>query len=141
MFVDYSKEQIKNNLETVLTLEWLGIHIEGVKDIVDKYGIPSKTAYYFSVPETSTIDVEGKTLNSDGLIVLAKEKIIEMLIGCCNDEFGDDEEFIENIKNNQSDYFKFYAKIRTGEVWNRELGDATVKKITDEILANSYKAV
>ena len=62
MFEDYSKEQIKKNLKTVLTLEWLGVHIEDTKELTDEYGILSKTVYYFSVPETSIIEEDGNEL-------------------------------------------------------------------------------
>lgn len=144
---DYSREQIEKNLKTVLTLEWLGVHIEDTKEITDEYGIPSKTVYYLSVPETSTIEVEDKELNkkiqsSDNLIALAKKEILDMLMNSCKDVFGDDEEFLEEVKNNTSDYFKFYAKVRKGETWTKELGDAMVKKLTDEIhTASAYKEV
>ena len=75
MFEDYSKEQIEKNLKTVLTLEWLGVHIEDTNEVTDEYGILSKTVYYLSVPETSTIEVEDKELSkkiqsSDSLISL-----------------------------------------------------------------------
>ena len=144
---DYSREQIEKNLKTVLTLEWLGVHIEDTKEITDEYGIPSKTVYYLSVTETSTIEVEDKELNkkiqsSDNLIALAKKEILDMLMDSCKDVFGDDEEFLEEVKNNTSDYFKFYAKVRKGEIWTKELGDAMVKKLTDEIhAASAYKEV
>lgn len=100
-----------------------------------------------SVPETSTIEVENKELNkkiqsSDNLIALAKKEILDMLMDSCKDVFGDDEEFLEEVKNNTSDYFKFYAKVRKGETWTKELGDAMVKKLTDEIhTASAYKEV
>jgi hypothetical protein len=144
---DYSREQIEKNLKTVLTLGWLGVHIEDTKEVTDEYGIPSKTVYYLSVPETSTIEVEDKELSvriqsSDSLISLAKEGILDMLMDSCKDVFGDDEEFLEEVKNNTSDYFKFYAKVRKGETWTKELGDAMVKKLTDEIhTASAYKEV
>ena len=144
---DYSREQIKKNLKTVLTLEWLGIHIEDTKEVTDEYGIPSKTVYYLSVPETSTIEVEDKELSkkiqsSDSLISFAKEEILDMLMDFCNDMFGDDDEFLEEMKNNTSDYFKFYAKVRKGETWTKEMGNAVVKKIADEFhAASSYKEV
>lgn len=144
---DYSREQIKKNLKTVLALEWLGVHIEDTKEVTDEYGIQSKTVYYFSVPETSTIEVKDKELSkkihsSDSLISLAKEEILDMLMDSCKDVFGDDEEFLEEVKNNTSDYFKFYAKVRKGETWTKELGDAIVKKLTDEIHAmNTYKEI
>ena len=144
---DYSREQIEKNLKTVLALEWLGIHIEDTKEVTDEYGIQSKTVYYFSVPETSTIEVKDKELSkkihsSDSLMSLAKEEILDMLMDSCKDVFGDDEEFLEEVKNNTSDYFKFYAKVRKGETWTKELGDAIVKKITDEMHAMSaYKEI
>ena len=144
---DYSRKQIEKNLKTVLTLEWLGVHIEDTKEVTDEYGILSKTIYYFSVPETSTIEVEDKELNkkiqsSDSLISLAKEEILDMLMDSCKDVFGDDEEFLEEVKKNTSYYFKFYAKVRKGETWTKELGDAMIKKLTDEIRATSaYKEV
>lgn len=147
MFEKYSKEQIEKSLKIVLTLEWLGIHIEDTKETSDEYGIPSKTVYYFSVPETSTIEIEDKKVSeriktSEGLISLAKEEILDMLMDSCKDVFGDDKEFLEEVKNNTSDYFKFYAKVRTGEKWTKELGDAMVKKLTDEIHAiSAYKEV
>lgn len=147
MLEHYTREQIEKNLKIVLTMEWLGIHIEDTKEVTDEYGIPSKMVYYFSVPETSTMEVEDKELNdqiktSDGLIALAKEELLDMLIDSCEDAFGDDEEFIEEVKNNTSDYIKFYAKVRTGEKWNKELGDALVKRLTDEIrAASAYKEV
>lgn len=144
---DYSREQIEKNLNTVLTLEWLGVHIEDTKEVTDEYGIISKTVYYLSVPETSTIEVEDNELSkkiqsSDGLISLAKEEILDMIMDSCNDMFGDDDEFLEEVKNNTSDYFKFYAKVRKGETWTKELGNANVKKIADEFhKASSYKEV
>lgn len=143
----YTREQIEKNLKIILTMEWFGIHIEDTKEVTDEYGLLSKMVYYFSVPETSTIEVEDKELNkkiksSDGLIALAKEELLDMFIDSCEDAFGDDEEFIEEVKNNASDYIKFYAKVRTGEKWNKELGDALVKRLTDEIRATSaYKEV
>ena len=71
-----------------------------------------------------------------------KEEILNMLMDSCKDVFCDDEELIEEVKNSQSDYFKFYAKVRTGEKWTKELGDAMVKKLTDKIRAASdYKEV
>ena len=144
---DYSREQIEKNLKTVLALEWLGVHIEDTKEVTDEYGILSKTVYYLSVPETSIIEVKDKELSkkiqsSDSLISLAKEEILDMLMDSCKDMFGDDEEFLEEVKNNTSDYFKFYAKVRKGETWTKELGDAIVKKLTDEIHAMSaYKEI
>jgi DNA-binding transcriptional MerR regulator len=148
MFTDYSKEQINKNIETILALEYIGVHIEEVKEINNKYGIPGQLAYYFSVPETSTIEVEDETeeenkkiKSSEGLITLAKETIVGMLIDSCIDQSEEDKEFIEEVKSNTSDYFKFYAKVRTGEVWNEDLGKAAIKRIANEIESSTYREV
>ena len=147
MIENYSKEQITKNLETVLSLEYFGIHIEDIKETTDEYGIPSKTNILFSVPESSTIELKYKEMNekiksSDGLVALAKEELLDMLMESCKDVFGDDKEFLEELKNNQSDYFKFYAKVRTGEQWTKELGESRVNKLLDEFRAiSSYKEV
>lgn len=149
MFENYSKKQIEDNVKTFMLLEYLGIHIEDVKETTDKYGLLDKTIYYFSVPETSTIELgsgakefNSKVKSSDGLISLAKEEILQMLTEACENEFGDDEEFINDIKDNSSDYFKFYAKVRNGEEWNQKLGDSAIKKLTEDIRATSaYKEV
>ena len=49
--LENNTKQIEENLKTVLTLEYMGIHIE---DVVDDF----KQLYYFSVPERSTLKVE-----------------------------------------------------------------------------------
>ena len=92
--------------------------------------------------EVKDKELSKKIHSSDSLMSLAKEEILDMLMDSCKDVFGDDEEFLEEVKNNTSDYFKFYAKVRKGETWNKELGDAMVKKLTDEIhAASAYKEV
>lgn len=149
MFENYSKKQIEDNVKTLMLLEYLGIHIEDIKQITDEYSIFSKTVYYFSVPETSMIELgtvteemSAKIKCADGLISIAKEEILDMLLEACKIEFGDDEEFVKEVKDNSSDYLKFYAKVRNGEVWNKELGDAAIKKLSSDIkLASSYKEV
>lgn len=149
MFENYSKAEMQNNITTIMTMEYLGIHIEDVRETTDDHGVLAKTIYYFSVPETSIIELDNATdeINNkikcaDGLISMAKEEIINMLLEACESEFGDDKEFVDEVKNNISDYFKFYAKVRKGEQWNREMGEAIVKKLTDDIVAASaYKEV
>lgn len=147
MIEEYSKEQLAENLKIVLSLEWLGIRIEDVKEEKDRFGFSKKTVYYYSVPESSTIEVADETQNakiktSDGLKLLAKETLIDMLINSCRDAFPDDKEFIEDVKNNISDYFKCYAKVRTGEVWSKDLGEKRVEELCKEIVdATGYKEV
>lgn len=142
-----NKEQIQDNLKVILTLEYLGVHIEDTKEETDKYGITSKQVYYFSVPEKSTIELEDKELNgkiktSYDLITLAKEELLNMVIESCKNEFGKDDEFIKEVENDISNYLKFYAKVRNGEVWNKELGNKAIKKITDELKnVSRYKEV
>ena len=142
-----NQEQLADNIETVLTLEWLGIRFEDTKEEKGSCGLFSKTAFYFSVPEASTITTEDKELNNriqtaNGLKYFAKEKLIDMMISSFESIHGKDEEFVKDVKNNIHDYFKFYAKVRIGEVWNKELGDNRVKELTDEIKeASKYREI
>jgi hypothetical protein len=147
MINEYNKEQIKDNLKTILGLEWFGIRIEDTKEMSEPYGIATKTIYYYSVPETSTIEIEDVEVNkriktADGLKLIAKETLTGILIDTFKSIYPDDDELIEEITTNMSDYFKFYAKVRKGEVWNKELGDNRVKELCEEIQnANEYKEI
>ena len=130
------EELIKRNTTRLVNLEYLGIRIEDEKEE------GSKTAYYYSVPESSTLEVENKELNSriktaNDLKNLAKETIVVMILDNCLKEFGEDAEFLYDIKNNTSDYFKFYAKVRSGEVWNKELAAQRMKDLKKEF-ENAY---
>lgn len=142
-----SIEQFKDNFKIILKLAWLGVSIEDVKQETYNSGLTIKTTYYYSVPESSTIELDNQELNiriktSDGLKLLTKEILTDMLINSCKREFPDDEEFIEDVKNNISDYFKFYAKVRKGEIWNKELGDNKVKELCKDIkMASQYKEI
>ena len=132
-------EQIKSNVTIILNLEYLGVRFEETKDEPGPCGLLSKTAYYFSVPETSTLDVENEELNcriktAHDLKYLAKETLIDMMCNSCKAEFGEDAtDFISYVKNNINDYFKFYAKVRKGEVWNKELAEQRIREIDAEI--------
>lgn len=131
----YNKEQIEKNVKSILTLEWLGVRIEDTKEEKDPYGLFGKTAYYYSVPESSTIEIEGedRVKTADGLKLLTKEVLKELLVDTCKDSYGHDEDFIKEIEDNFSNYFKCYAKVRKGEIWSRELGEKRIKELTEEI--------
>ena len=123
--------QIVKNLQTALTMEYYGIHMEETKEI------GYTTHHYISVPESSTIKILDKELNdkiktADGLISVAKDLLIKMLFDSCRAEY-DDDEFLKEIKDNISEYFKLYAKIRTGEVWTKEMGEARLAEIEADI--------
>lgn len=138
--LENNSKQIKENLKTVLTLEYMGIHIEDTKEQ------DFKQLYYFSVPERSTLKVESakeQTETADDLIKVAKETLIKMILGSCKYAFGDteDEEFYKDIENNISDYALFFTKVRKGEVWDKEMGKAAVNKIVEELKNSSYKQV
>lgn len=122
-----NSKQIEENLKTVLTLEYLGIHIEDTKEK------DFKQLYYFSVPEKSKLKVESakeQAETADDLIDVAKTVLTELILDSCKAEFGDeeDEEFYKDVENNISDYALFFAKVRKGEVWNKEMGKAAVQK-------------
>lgn len=134
-----NKKQIEENLKTVLTLEYMGIHIENTKE----QGF--KQLYYFSVPERSTLKVESakeQAETADDLIQVAKATLTEMILDSCKSEFDDeDEEFYKDVENNISDYALFFAKVRKGEVWNKEMGKAAVNKAVEPLKNLSYKQV
>ena len=134
-----NKKQIEENLKTVLTLEYMGIHIEDTKE----QGF--KQLYYFSVPERSTLKVESvkeQAETADDLIQVAKAALTEMILDSCKSEFDDeDEEFYKDVENNISDYALFFAKVRKGEVWNKEMGKAAVNKAVESLKNLSYKQV
>ena len=134
-----NSKQIEENLKTVLTLEYMGIHIENTKD----QGF--KQLYYFSVPERSTLKVESakeQAETADDLIKVAKAALTEMILDSCKSEFDDeDEEFYKDVENNISDYALFFAKVRKGEVWNKEMGKAAVNKAVEPLKNLSYKQV
>ena len=122
---DYMAKQVK----TIYELEALGIHIE---DIKEDYGTGLLKIYY-SVPEASTIEVSDKKLNekiktSDGLKLLAKDTFIELAADNYKNEFSDDD-FIEEIQDNISDFVRFYAKIRVGEIWNEDKRKNKIEEI------------
>lgn len=133
------QKQFENYLNIIFGLEYLGIRMEEAKEERgSKWFSTTKTAYYFSVPESSTIEVENQELNvriktSDGLKALAKETLTDMIIDACEQEYGEDKWFIEDVKKDISSYLKFYAKVRKGEVWTKELGDNRMKELTEEI--------
>lgn len=138
--LENNSKQIKENLKTVLTLEYMGIHIEDTKEQ------DFKQLYYFSVPERSALKVESakeQAETADDLIQVAKETLIKMMLDSCKYVFRDteDEEFYKDIENNISDYALFFTKVRKGEVWDKEMGKAAVNKIVEELKNSSYKQV
>ena len=137
--LENNPKQIEENLKTVLTLEYMGIHIEDTKE----QGF--KQLYYFSVPERSTLKVESakeQAETADDLIQVAKAALTEMILDSCKSEFDDeDEEFYKDVENNISDYALFFAKVRKGEVWNKEMGKAAVNKAVESLKNLSYKQV
>ena len=134
--LENNPKQIEENLKTVLTLEYMGIHIEDTKE----QGF--KQLYYFSVPERSTLKVESakeQAETADDLIQVAKATLTEMILDSCKSEFDDeDEEFYKDVENNISDYALFFAKVRKGEVWNKEMGKAAVNKAVEPLKNLSY---
>ena len=125
-------EYIKENLRIILKLEYLGIHIEDIKEK------DFKQLFYFSVPERSTLQFE----SAKDLINVAKTTFIKMVLDSCKSEFDDEEyeEFLKDVGNNISDYILFFAKVRQGEVWNKEMGETAVNNIK-QFEMPSYKQV
>lgn len=137
-----NSKQTEENLKTVLTLEYLGIHIEDIKER------DFKQLYYFSVPEKSTIEtndfLNDQIKTSDGLIQVAKDFLTVMILDSCKSEFDDeeeDEEFYKDVENNISEYALFFVKVRQGEVWDEEMGKTAVNKAVELLKNLSYKQV
>lgn len=140
MNLENNLEYIKENLRTILALEYLGIHIEGTKEK------EFKQLYYFSVPERSALQVESakeQVETAKDLIDVAKTTLTKMVLDSCKSEFDDEEyeEFSKDVENNISDYVLFFAKVRQGEVWNKEMGEAAINKIIEQFKMSSYKQV
>ena len=139
---DSFKNQVKRNLTITMNLEWLGVRFEETKEESDNFGLTTKTVYYYSVPESSAIELDNDELNariktSDGLKLLAKELIAEMFIGFCKTAYPDDKEFVDDIKDHISEYLKCRARVRSGEVWNREMGDKRIQELHGDMKASS----
>lgn len=135
---EFNKELVLDSANVILNLEYLGVHFEDTKEERSKHGFFTKMAYYYSVPESSTIEVDNEELNTriktaDGLKRLAKDELIAMFVKVYGSELGEDKEFLDYMKNNTSDYLKFYAKVRKGEVWTKELGDQRIKELIDAV--------
>lgn len=131
-------EELKDALRLTLFLEYIGVHIEdSVQDDLEQ-----GFRLYFSVPEKSVLELEGdiadKIHTSEDLIKVTKDTILKMIIDSIKSEMMDepdefDKEFLENIEG----HVRFYAKVREGEVWNKELAKAALEEFTD----SSYKEV
>lgn len=133
--MDDNQKQIEENIKTILALEYMGIYIENIKE----QGF--KQLYYFSVPERSTLKVESakeQAETADDLIKVAKAALTEMILYSCKVEF---KEVYKDIENNISDYALFFAKVRKGEVWDKEMGKAAVNKAVEPLKNLSYKQV
>lgn len=144
---NFDKEIIEFNINTIYGLEYLGVRFEDTKEEKGSCGLFSKLAYYYSVPELSTLEVKDAELNdriktANGLKYVAKEVLIDMMIKNYQHEFGEDEKFVQDVKENIHDYFKFYAKVRSGETWNKELAEQRMKELTKELQeASGYREI
>ena len=131
------KKHLEDIFHDSLTLELLGIRIEDTKKVNSL-----QSQIYFSVPERITIDLEDEERNNkiktaEGLKLFAKEEMTRMMLSAIPEE---DQWLIEDI--DMSEYVKFYAKTRKGEVWTQEDSDKRAKEIADEIeKVNAYKEV
>nr|DAT08971.1 MAG TPA: hypothetical protein [Bacteriophage sp.] len=118
----------------------MGIHIE---DVVDDF----KQLYYFSVPERSILKVESvkeQAETAEDLMKVAKTILTEIILDTYKAELADgeeDEEFYKDVENNISEYALFFAKVRQGEIWNKEMGKAAVNKALGKFQNPLYRQV
>lgn len=143
------KEFEMEGVRIALSLEYYGIHIEGVQEMDPFKDIsnPIIAKYYFSVPESSTLeedklDEETNKLikTSEGLILFAKKELCKLISLSCEAVLDDEE--IEELKLGKTNYIKFFAKVRIGEVWNKEMANKKLKEFLVEIkVASGYSEV
>lgn len=119
----------------------MGIHIEDTKEQ------DFKQLFYFSVPERSTLKVisaKEQAEAAEDLIQVAKTILTEIILNTYKTEYADgeeDEEFYKDVENNISEYALFFARVRQGEIWNKEMGKAAVNKVLGKLLNPLYKQV
>lgn len=124
-------------IKTMLSLQYLGIQVENTEP--SSWNMVSPIVYKFSVPEKSEIKIESvdyDSCTSDGLIQIAKETLMDII---CESFEEDDVDLLEDFKKNTSDYAKFYAKVRKGEIWTKELGVKELEKLKSQV--GGYKEV
>ena len=120
------------NFSTLINLEYLGIRIEDARN--DEKG---GTLFFFSVPEFSALEFsefDHDIKTSDGLIALAKQTLLNIIWAEFDKASANEcEEFRAQLKEKYPDWVKCYAKVRKGEVWNKELAEAAVQELTEEL--------
>lgn len=121
-----TNEYIDKLIETAVTLAYLGVETEDPYYQYDKHGFTEYAIYKFTIPEKSTISeiVNGhRTDDMEDLKKYAKDTLIEAI----QQGLDDDE------KEGVVDFVKFYAKVRTGDIWDTEKGEQAVKKIKEAV--------
>ena len=123
------KELLKKLSEMVLTFEYLGAKFEDETsfDFTD-------FKIRFSVPEFLSDDFKNRPLfekyelTSDGLMKAVKEYLLEFIYKSVSADslFDFDREEIDS-------QIKFYAKVRKGETWTEEMGNAKMKAYKDKM--------
>ena len=98
------------------------------------------------MPERSTLKVKSakeQAEAADDLIQVAKTILTEIILDTYKTEYadGEDEEFYKDVENNISEYALFFARVRQGEIWNKEMGKAAVNKVLGKLLNPLYKQV
>ena len=99
------------------------------------------------MPERSTLKVKSakkQAETADDLIQVAKTILTEIILDTYKTEYADgeeDKEFYKDVENNISEYALFFARVRQGEIWNKEMGKVAVNKVLGKLLNSSYKQV
>lgn len=122
-----TKEYIDKLIETAVTLAYLGVETEDPYYQYDKYGFAEYVIYKFTIPEKSTISEIVNDYKTDDMEDL-KKYVKDILIESIQQGLDDDE------KEGVVDFVRFYAKVRTGDIWDTEKGEQAVKKIKKAVL-------
>lgn len=147
------KETIAEINSGAIIMEYVGIKLVDAKtkheygdNPVDRLVPKFLIQYYFTVPESSTLDkpihdidfdkVDLKT--SEGLINYGKEAIKHLVLAYTKNQRKDmDTEEAEEYKNFLIDSLRFYAKVRKGDIWDNEKAKTAISKILNEMKENS----
>lgn len=138
----------ENQIQRILLMEYLGIQIDDIREVPSPKDMTTQTCYYFSVPESSTLIIDGfasDISSADSLKKIAKEQLMEMyddaidsIVEADKELFADDENWREELRSKCI----FYAKVRTGEVWDKDKAEEAVRELSAAIKeANGYEEI
>lgn len=136
-----TEEKEKFLIEKFVRLVFYGVKIKDIQPRLDRFGLGIIDGYeiYFSIPENFSLQIDeeneeyNKKLNTkNGLIQIAEELIIDILMNLYDDNFITDED-INDIKSGKTNFINFHIVERKNEIWNEEKTLQNCDILTNEI--------